>query len=168
LGFESTEINFIVLFARWRMVSVNIHIYTTDATSGAGTVYPSRTRAFNPGFSRVRVAKSVVFYVVFCRLLLVFLFLFFWSLFCLSFYLRLMITSLVSPNLSWICPICRLIIAIIIYYVHHLLSCDSTHPKICNFYNSVVTLFCQKTISRSNIPTIFYCGPSNGTNINLT
>jgi hypothetical protein len=146
----------------------HIHLHTTDATSGAGTVYLSGTPAFNTGFSRVRVAKYVVFYVVFCRLLLIFFFLFFWSLFCLSYDLRLMITHLVSQNLSWICPIFGLIIAIIIYYVHHLLSYDSTHPKISNFYNSVGTLFCQKTISRSNIPTIFYCGPSNGTNINLT
>jgi hypothetical protein len=60
---------------------------TTGATSGAGTA--------NPGLSSVRVAQSLV-YVVFSRLLLGILSLLFWSWYCLSFDLRLLITSLAS------------------------------------------------------------------------
>ena len=49
-----------------------------------------------PVFIGVRVARSLDFYIVFCRLLFV---LFFWSLYCLSFFdLRLLITPLVT---SW-------------------------------------------------------------------
>ena len=40
---------------------------TTDATSGAGTAYPSRTRKFTPDFSGVRVAQPLVFCEVFCK-----------------------------------------------------------------------------------------------------
>ena len=43
---------------------------TSDAICGAGTAYPSGAHEF-PGFSRVRVARSLVFCLVFCRLLLV-------------------------------------------------------------------------------------------------
>jgi len=49
-----------------------------------------------PDFSGVRVARSLGFYLVFCRLLFV---LFFWSLCCPSFFdLRLLITPLLSSN----------------------------------------------------------------------
>ena len=41
------------------------------ATSGAGTIYPSGEHEFAPAFSEVRVARSLVFCVVFCRLLFV-------------------------------------------------------------------------------------------------
>jgi len=36
-------------------------IYTTGATSGARTAYPSLAPVFTPGFSGVRVAQSVAF-----------------------------------------------------------------------------------------------------------
>jgi len=49
-----------------------------------------------PVFSGVRVARSLGFYLVFCRLLFV---LFFWPLYCPSFFdLRLLITPLVCSN----------------------------------------------------------------------
>jgi len=47
---------------------------TTGATSGAGTAYPFGTPEFIPGFNGVRVSQSLVFWVVFCRSLLVFFF----------------------------------------------------------------------------------------------
>ena len=51
------------------------------------------------GFSGVHVARSLVFYVMFCRWLFVRLALFLWPLCCLSFFdLHLLITSLVSSN----------------------------------------------------------------------
>ena len=37
----------------------------TDATSGAGTAYPSGASEFTPGFSRVRVTRSLVLCVCF-------------------------------------------------------------------------------------------------------
>ena len=39
---------------------------TTGATCGAGTTYPSGASEFNLDFSGVRVARSLVFCVVFC------------------------------------------------------------------------------------------------------
>jgi hypothetical protein len=68
-----------------------------DATSRAGSSYPSGVPEFTHGFSEVRVAGSLVFCLVSCRLLLVLLSFFFWPLYCLSaFELRLLITPLVS------------------------------------------------------------------------
>ena len=54
----------------------------------------------SPVFSGVRVTRSLVFCPVFCRLLFVLLYFFFWSLCCLSFFLRILITPLVSSNSS--------------------------------------------------------------------
>ena len=45
----------------------------TDATSGAGTAHSSGAPEFIPFFSGVHVAQSLVFWVVFCRPLYVFL-----------------------------------------------------------------------------------------------
>jgi len=50
-------------------------------------------------FSRVRVAHCLVFCVVICRSLFIFLSFFFWPL-CLSLYLRPLITTLVFPSFS--------------------------------------------------------------------
>ena len=88
---------------------------TTGVTSGARTAYPSEAPEFTPGFSGVRVARSLVFCVVFCRSLFVLLSFFFWPLCFLSFFdLRILITSLwylrftdsdylplLSSNSSW-------------------------------------------------------------------
>ena len=52
---------------------------------------------FTPGFSRVRVARSLVFCLCFVDRCLSF---FFWPLCCLSFDIRILITSLVSSNSS--------------------------------------------------------------------
>jgi hypothetical protein len=72
-----------------------------DATSGAGTAY-TRVR---PVFSGIHVARSFVFYAVFVRSLFVLLTFFFWPLCCLFFfYLRIMITPLVSSNSSYPVP----------------------------------------------------------------
>jgi hypothetical protein len=53
-------------------------------------------------FSGVCVARSLVFRVVLCRSLFVILSFFFWPLCCLSFDLRILLTSLVSSNSSCI------------------------------------------------------------------
>ena len=53
-------------------------------------------------FSGVRVARSLVLCVMFCRSLFILLFFFFWPLCRLSFLdLRILITTLVSSNSSW-------------------------------------------------------------------
>ena len=68
---------------------------TTGATRGAGT-------AFTPGFSRVRVSRSLAFCVLFCRSLFVLLYFFLWPLCCLSFFdLRIIITLLTSSSPSY-------------------------------------------------------------------
>ena len=41
------------------------YINTTGVTSGAGTAYPSGVPEFTPGFSGVRVTRSLVLYVCF-------------------------------------------------------------------------------------------------------
>ena len=60
-------------------------IITTGITSGAGTVYPSGAPEFIPGFSEVHVARSLVFWALFCRSLFNPFFLFVFSLCCLFF-----------------------------------------------------------------------------------
>jgi len=50
---------------------------TTSATSGAGTVYPYEHMCSSTEFNGVRVACYFGFWVVFCRLLFVFLTVFF-------------------------------------------------------------------------------------------
>jgi hypothetical protein len=54
--------------------------------------------SLSPVFSGVRVTRSLVLCVMLCRSLFVLLSSFFWPLCCL--YLRILITSLVSPNSS--------------------------------------------------------------------
>ena len=43
---------------------------TAGATSGAGTVYPSGAPDFTPGFSGVRVVRSLVLWIVVCPFVL--------------------------------------------------------------------------------------------------
>ena len=94
---------------------------TTGATSGTGTVSPFRRTCVHPRILvRVRVTRSLVFCVMFCRSVFVlflliivlsvlprftasdYLFGIFWSLCCLSFLdLRLLITRLVSSDSSF-------------------------------------------------------------------
>ena len=50
------------------------------------------------GFSGVRVTRSLVLCVMICRSLFVPLSFFFWPLYCLSFYLRILITTLASSS----------------------------------------------------------------------
>ena len=55
-----------------------------------------------PVFSGVRVSRSLVLCVVFCKSLFVFLYFIFWPLYCLLFFdLRFLITPFVSSNFSW-------------------------------------------------------------------
>ena len=65
---------------------------TTGVTCGAGTANPD----FTPVLRGVRVARSLVFCVLFCRSLLVLMFFSFCPVYCLSFDLRILITPLVS------------------------------------------------------------------------
>jgi hypothetical protein len=67
-----------------------------DVCSGAGHDYHSRASEFTPVLSWVRVALSFAFFVMFCRSLYVrlsFFFIFGYR-YCLSFDLRVLITSL--------------------------------------------------------------------------
>ena len=55
----------------------------------------------HPVFSEVCITRSLVFSVVFCRLLFILLSFSFWP-YCLSFFdLRILITPVVSSNFSW-------------------------------------------------------------------
>jgi len=74
---------------------------TTAATCGEKTAYPFGPPEFTTDFQWVRVARSLVFYVLFCRLLFVVLSFFLWPLCCLSSNLRRLITLLVSSNFSF-------------------------------------------------------------------
>ena len=64
--------HFQVLFSFFTYHRVCDQSNTMGATSGAGTAYPSGTPEFTLVFSEVRVARSLVFCVVFCRWLFAF------------------------------------------------------------------------------------------------
>ena len=59
---------------------------TTYVTCEVGTANPPGAPEFTAVFNGVRVARSLIFCVMFCRLLFVLLFFFFCSLCCLSFF----------------------------------------------------------------------------------
>ena len=83
-------------------------INTTGATSGTGTAYPSGAPEFTPGFSRVRVTRSIVM-CMFCRSLFVLLQFFFWSLFFLFFDIRILIPLCYLQTLLIYCGVQRFI-----------------------------------------------------------
>ena len=67
---------------------------------GAGTAYPSATHEFTPGFSRVRITRSLVLCVCFVDRCSSFFFL---RLCCLCFFdLLVLITPSVSSSSSWL------------------------------------------------------------------
>jgi len=70
---------------------------TTGATCGVGTAYPSGAPELIPGFSGVRVARSLVFSCILYHCLSVSFS--FWPLYIISFFdLRLLITPLASST----------------------------------------------------------------------
>ena len=71
------------------------YMNTTDATSGAGTAYPSGAPEFTPGFQQGSRYSICSFMCMFCRSLFVLLSFFFQPLCCLFFELRILITPLV-------------------------------------------------------------------------
>ena len=74
---------------------------TTGATCGAGTATLPEDLSSLSVLSGVRIVRSLVFCVKFCRSMFVFLSFFFWALCCLSFFdLRLPMTPLTSSNFS--------------------------------------------------------------------
>ena len=59
---------------------------TTGATRGAVTVYHLGVHVRSPpGFCGVRIVRSLIFYAMFCRLLVVLSSFFLWQVYCLSF-----------------------------------------------------------------------------------
>ena len=117
------------------MILVSFNSNTKGNNSGAGTVYPSGTPEMIPGFCGVRVPKSLVFCVVFCRSLFV----------LLSFFdLRILITPLVSSkssNLRSVCfshfPTCFLTYSSVSYdkYIYKRLTCSTTTSTNMLKYN---------------------------------
>jgi len=71
---------------------------TTGVTRGEGTAYISGALKFTHVCGGDRVAQSLVFCIAFCISLFVVLSFFFWTLYYLSFALRLLITPLISSN----------------------------------------------------------------------
>jgi hypothetical protein len=75
-----------------------------DATSGAGTAYPSGASEVTPCFSGVRVTRSLVFCVIFVDRFVSFCPFFFWPLCCLFFCLLAIVLSvLLSFGLCVVC-----------------------------------------------------------------
>jgi len=64
-----------------------------SSTKETDTTYNTNTAGFEsyPVFSGVRVTRSLVLYIMFCRSLFVLLYFFLWPLYCLSFDLRILI-----------------------------------------------------------------------------
>jgi hypothetical protein len=100
------------IVCRCQMMFVSNNSSMTGVTSGAVTPNPSATYKFTLEFSGVRVAPSLVFYVVFCRWLIVLLPFSVSLLYCLTFELRLLFTpsnhfSVLCSALQYIvCPFC--------------------------------------------------------------
>ena len=93
--------HFPVLFSFMTYHRVCNQINTTGVTSGAGTAYPSGAPEFTPGFKWGSCYSIFSFICMFCRQLFVLLHVFFWRLCCLFFfYIRILITSLVSSSSS--------------------------------------------------------------------
>ena len=65
----------------YHMMFVSFNSNTTGATGGAGTANPWEAHEFTPAFSEVRVSRSSVFCIMFCKSLFV-LFLFGHSIVC--------------------------------------------------------------------------------------
>ena len=80
---------------------VNNKSNTTTATCGEKTAFHFGPSEFTTDFQCVRVARSLVFYVLFCRLLFVVLSFWFWPLCCVFPNLRPLINILVSSNFSF-------------------------------------------------------------------
>ena len=73
--------------------------FGSDATSGAGTAYPSGASEFTPSFWWGSCYSIFSFICMFCRSLFVLLYFFFWPLCCLFFFdIRMLIAPLVSSN----------------------------------------------------------------------
>ena len=105
-----------------------------DITSGAGTDYPFGAPGCTPGFNGVRVTRSLVLCVRFCRSLFV---LFFLPLCCLSFDLRILITPLVSSNSSW----CRFHIYLFFFLFIYSFYCLFQNSNYC-IRNTIYVLVC--------------------------
>jgi hypothetical protein len=69
----------------YKMMFLSFNSSTTGATRGAETANPCETHEFSPAFSGVRVSRSSVFFIMFCRSLFV-LFLFGHCVVCLTIY----------------------------------------------------------------------------------
>ena len=84
-----------------QMMLVSFNSNTTGVTSGAGIANSSGALSSSPIFSGILVVRSVVFGVVFRRLVFDILFLFLWPL-CFRFFFNLNtpMTTLVSSNSS--------------------------------------------------------------------
>ena len=79
------------------MMFVSFNSKRMTVACGTGTANPSGAPEFTLGFSRICVARSFIFCVMFCKSLFILLSFFFWSLCCRAFFdSRLLITSLVS------------------------------------------------------------------------
>ena len=77
-------VRYIIIISFIHLIS-SLYIYkrnTTGGTNGAGSACPSRALELHQSFNRVRVAKSLVFYVMFCTSLFIFLPFLFWLLYC--------------------------------------------------------------------------------------
>jgi hypothetical protein len=81
------SMSFVFIYAYWcptrfphHMMFVSHNSTMMGATSGEGTVHPSG----EPDFTSVCIAQSLVFFVLFCRSLFVFLSCFYWSLYFTS------------------------------------------------------------------------------------
>ena len=80
-------------------------INTTDATSGAGTTYPSGAPGFTSSFQWASCYSIFSFICMLCRWLFVLLYFFFWPLCCLLFFdIRILITPLISCGHCVVCP----------------------------------------------------------------
>jgi hypothetical protein len=113
----------------YQMMFVSLSSNTPGITCGAGTANPSGAREFTTGFIEVCVARSLVFYVMYCRslfgLLLFVVYLRFTVLCCIF-----LITTFVSSHFSYINQIKHLILFLVFNATFNNISAISWRPAL--------------------------------------
>ena len=127
---------------------------TTDATSRAGIAYPSEAHVFTPDLLGFLLLNIYMACVVLCRSLFVYLALFFWPLYCLSFNERFLntCTSLVSSSFSQLNKPDKL------SCYEHILTIPMHTKTSTNSYLTIgkYSIICESLIISFFITTMYY------------
>ena len=91
---QDTIMSYIFTVCLWTINILHPYCKTTDISCA----YPSGAHEYTTGFIGIRRPQSLVVSVVLCRALFVFLSIFLWPIYCMSFELRFLVTRLISST----------------------------------------------------------------------